>query len=914
MNAYVLMLVLLGADAVTEYRQPLTVSSLDDKTLEAEGFGEKQALKREADGLHISVSPGQQETGWKTPQNLRVGGDFRIRAKLQILKLPRPAQEDGAAVGLAIAFGDVNQPDATLLRMREPDERDVYRPVDRNMIAQARAASDPNQQQAARGGAKPEKPPRRTFPAKDDVVWLELQREKNAVRFQVTDAKTNQTRYLGQSELGANDVAAVKLFVTNSSGGDPVEVVWSDFSIDADRLTGMGTTVRSVFGDVVFADPTSLEGNVLVIGGEPKQPPAEQKPDAPKTPEAGKDAAKKKAETKDAKEKKAQPPDPSGGPGSAANDAKPAVSEQSIAFASGKEVAKLVIAKESAPAPASPKAEPQPAAKQSPPKEGEPAKPADANQKNAAKKEEKKPKAKLPLDQVESIIFERPVKMEIKFLGQPNIDVTQPGLSAKKPGSDNKEAAAETNAFAPAPGTTIKIIPKISPKPNGIRDLHLWLTGLFDSKIKQITIQAQSDKGQTQYRLDTANSDAWPLELKRSGVEPTADLFLEPPPGDCHDKQFTITITYEDGKNGNANIKVDQHTNAELKIDSDKPTGRTPEATVYLVDGGKVAGKFHGITGDLLALTTSWQAELKIPLLHIRGIHMGLLDRRESADSFRTRLDSRGAEDILLAQTREDEVLAVPGQLEGTQGDRLQFLYKEQSRTLPLEKAEGMVLAARPGSEPDDLLFQVFSLLDGTQLSGKWKDLNTKEWSIETLWGQQINLPVEIVSSVRVRGGMMSYLSDLDPGAVEQVPFFSHQWSWRRDESLTGGPLKVAGRTYQRGIAVHSRCYLTYDLNGRFSTFETLVGFDEAASRHGRVECKILADGSEIFANPDLRADGDPVPVSLSVEGVQQLQLWVDFGQGADTGDRVIWAAARLYRQPPPKQATATETAAKTED
>ena len=35
----------------------------------------------------------------------------------------------------------------------------------------------------------------------------------------------------------------------------------------------------------------------------------------------------------------------------------------------------------------------------------------------------------------------------------------------------------------------------------------------------------------------------------------------------------------------------------------------------------------------------------------------------------------------------------------------------------------------------------------------------------------------------------------------------------------------------------------------------------------------------------------------LPVAGAEQLRLHVDFGRGQDTGDRVIWANARLYRQ-----------------
>jgi hypothetical protein len=122
---------------------------------------------------------------------------------------------------------------------------------------------------------------------------------------------------------------------------------------------------------------------------------------------------------------------------------------------------------------------------------------------------------------------------------------------------------------------------------------------------------------------------------------------------------------------------------------------------------------------------------------------------------------------------------------------------------------------------------------------------------------------------------------------------------WRKDVNLAGGPLKMDGRTYERGLAVHSRSSLTFDLEGQYSTFEALVGFDESAKGLGRVDCRVLADDKEVYANPDLRADAPPVKLALSIAKAKRLSLVVDFGPDQDTGDRVIWANSRLFRSSP---------------
>ena len=65
---------------------------------------------------------------------------------------------------------------------------------------------------------------------------------------------------------------AVKLFATNRNGAEAVNVLMRDLTIRADRINGLGTVVRTVFDEVVYADPTSIERGVLIVGGPPKPP------------------------------------------------------------------------------------------------------------------------------------------------------------------------------------------------------------------------------------------------------------------------------------------------------------------------------------------------------------------------------------------------------------------------------------------------------------------------------------------------------------------------------------------------------------------------------------------------------------------------------------------------------------------
>src|SRR4051812_10914072 len=106
MHGVALLLIGLMGGGVGEYSRGLDARGLDQESFDAETYGAKKALTREPDGLRVKLEAGAEETGWKTPPQLKIGGDFTITANLVIREVPKPALEDGAAVGLAIAQGD----------------------------------------------------------------------------------------------------------------------------------------------------------------------------------------------------------------------------------------------------------------------------------------------------------------------------------------------------------------------------------------------------------------------------------------------------------------------------------------------------------------------------------------------------------------------------------------------------------------------------------------------------------------------------------------------------------------------------------------------------------------------------------------------------------------------------------------
>ena len=98
------------------------------------------------------------------------------------------------------------------------------------------------------------------------------------------------------------------------------------------------------------------------------------------------------------------------------------------------------------------------------------------------------------------------------------------------------------------------------------------------------------------------------------------------------------------------------------------------DAWLYLTGDEKLFGKLEGIGQETLRADNALARPSRCAAgAGRRAFIIGLLDRKESAESFAKRLKTRGSEDLLLAQTKNGEVIAIPGILEGVDNDKLRF-------------------------------------------------------------------------------------------------------------------------------------------------------------------------------------------------------------------------------------------------
>lgn len=183
-------------------------------------------------------------------------------------------------------------------------------------------------------------------------------------------------------------------------------------------------------------------------------------------------------------------------------------------------------------------------------------------------------------------------------------------------------------------------------------------------------------------------------------------------------------------------------------------------------------------------------------------------------------------------------------------------------------------------------------------------------FALRSVPARPLRVPLSSVLALRSRGGAFEYATHV-PHETAFEPWFKdspetvawlERWHAARvDRRPTGCPLRLDGRVYRHGFAVHSRSRVTLTLDRAFVRFDAYFGVDDEALERpvgGVVDARILADGKEIWSAKNVRAGEQARVVGpLDITGVTTLVLEVDYGAEQHVRDRATWADPVLVRK-----------------
>jgi alpha-galactosidase len=113
------------------------------------------------------------------------------------------------------------------------------------------------------------------------------------------------------------------------------------------------------------------------------------------------------------------------------------------------------------------------------------------------------------------------------------------------------------------------------------------------------------------------------------------------------------------------------------------------------------------------------------------------------------------------------------------------------------------------------------------------------------------------------------------------------------DRSITGKPITLGGRTFERGIGAHAPAKLDIRLQGA-TAFDATVGVDDATEGKGSVEFVVVVDDAVRWRSGVLRGGAAPKTVHVDLTGATTLSLRVTDGGDGGSFDHADWADARI--------------------
>jgi hypothetical protein len=256
----------------------------------------------------------------------------------------------------------------------------------------------------------------------------------------------------------------------------------------------------------------------------------------------------------------------------------------------------------------------------------------------------------------------------------------------------------------------------------------------------------------------------------------------------------------------------------------------------------------------------------------------------------------------VLAVRREGELQTLKGTFGEADGDGKEIQFdlnsKGAPRGVPLEKIYGMLFLRQPDPKAPPTLCKLYDTNANVVMMAA-ADVTAGGFTITTSSGVKIEYTKAQVARFDYSRDKVRYLSDMDPVKVVQTSTQGDPEPYRRDKNLDGiAGLRLGGKIYNKGLAVHAYTSLEYQLDGEYREFTAVLGIDESVGgSDGQTIVKIEADGKELASEAVSRKDKDlPRKIQRSVSGVQRLRIVVQSPDLLDLGKHVDLADAKVSK------------------
>jgi len=319
---------------------------------------------------------------------------------------------------------------------------------------------------------------------------------------------------------------------------------------------------------------------------------------------------------------------------------------------------------------------------------------------------------------------------------------------------------------------------------------------------------------------------------------------------------------------------------------------RTPDVSVRLARGDILHGRLSSGGEDHLTLETADLGRLSLSLDLVAGVEFAHARASAGHHAVSWFDDHRSGQEDQVLLTNGDVIRGFISAID-EEGISIESTLGETRISAALALAAQLVSSLPQPLDRPNLLATFVHTGRITASSFRWIG---DVVDIETAYGDRATVEAERIVRIEVAGGRWEWLTQHQPISFQHTPMLSLDWEYAADRNVLGGPIKVAGRTFEHGIGVHSRSILTFDLKGIYTQFVTSFGMDDHSGPIADVSVAILVDGKLQYNQQHIVRGNLFGPVRLDVAKAKRIDLITDFGKNGDIQDRFNWVEPALIR------------------
>jgi hypothetical protein len=328
-----------------------------------------------------------------------------------------------------------------------------------------------------------------------------------------------------------------------------------------------------------------------------------------------------------------------------------------------------------------------------------------------------------------------------------------------------------------------------------------------------------------------------------------------------------------------------------------EPSGEKPAAWVELVDGSRLPASSYLSKNGKSTIKLGDGAELTVAIKQVRSVRYFKLDDPEAEVS------AAEAAGDLLGVRKRDSVDFLEGVIGDVTAEAIAFSIDGQTIPVNPSKVDSLVYSGRATDESATPVC-VLEEVTGAVFKAKSVTLADEKLQLTLLAGAKIERPFALARRLDFSAGKLVYLGDLKPESVNWTSFFdlgkqspalAKFLGPRFDRGREDDVMRLAGKTYKRGVSLTSRTEIVYKVPGQAKRFRALAGIDDTVGNLGSVQLEITGDGRKLYSGK-LAGKDEPVELDLDLAGVRRLTILVDFGDDLDVADHLNLCEARIVK------------------